>query len=82
MQAFSKDFTQGYGPEQYLIRNAVKGKYQIKSNYFGERELTENGPATIMVEIYTTKAGKTTKVLKTIQLGKIKENDILAEIVW
>jgi len=80
--SFSKDFTQGYGPEQYLIRNAVKGKYQIKTNYFGESELTENGPATVMVEIYTTKAGKTTKTLKTIQLGKIKENDILAEIVW
>lgn len=79
---FSKDFTEGYGPEQYLIRNAVKGKYQIKTNYFGESELTENGPATVMVEIYTTKAGKTTKTLKTIQLGKIKENEILAEIVW
>ncbi|MDR6966340.1 TonB-dependent SusC/RagA subfamily outer membrane receptor [Flavobacterium arsenatis] len=79
---FSKDFTEGYGPEQYLIRNAVKGKYQIKTDYFGESELTESGPATVMVEIYTTKAGKTTKTLKTIQLGKIKENDILAEIVW
>lgn len=79
---FSKDFTQGYGPEQYLIRNAVKGKYQIKTNYFGERELTENGPATVMVEIYTTKAGKTSKTLKTIQLGTIKENEILAEIIW
>lgn len=79
---FSKDFTQGYGPEQYLIRNAMKGKYQIKTNYFGERELTESGPATVMVEIYITKAGKTTKTLKTIQLGKVKENEILAEIVW
>ena len=79
---FSKDFTQGYGPEQYLIRNALKGKYQIKTNYFGERELTESGPATVMVEIYTTRAGRTTKTLKTIQLGKIKENEILAEIVW
>lgn len=69
---FSKDFTQGYGPEQYLIRNAVKGKYQIKTNYFGERELTESGPATVMIEIYTTKEGKTTRVLKTIQLGKVK----------
>lgn len=79
---FSKDFTQGYGPEQYLIRNAVKGKYKIKTNFFGETELTENGPATIMVEIYTTKAGKVSKTLKTIQLGKIKENEILAEIIW
>lgn len=79
---FSKDFTEGYGPEQYIIRNAVKGKYQIKTDYFGETELTENGPATVMVEIYTTKAGKTTRVLKTIQLGKLKENEILAEIIW
>lgn len=79
---FSKDFTQGYGPEQYLIRNAVKGKYQIKTNYYGESELNENGPATVMVEIYTTKLGNTTRMLKTIQLGKVKENEILAEIVW
>ncbi|MDR6763064.1 TonB-dependent SusC/RagA subfamily outer membrane receptor [Flavobacterium sp. 2755] len=79
---FSKDFTEGYGPEQYIIRNAVKGKYQIKTNYFGETELTENGPATIMVEIYTTKAGKISRTLKTIQLGKVKENEVLAEIVW
>lgn len=79
---FSKDFTEGYGPEQYIIRNAVKGKYQIKTNYFGETELTENGPATIMVEIYTTKAGKTSRTLKTIQLGKVKENEVLAEIIW
>lgn len=79
---FSKDFTEGYGPEQYLIRNAVKGKYQIRTNYYGETELTENGPATIMVEIYTTQAGKTSKTLKTIQLGKVKENEVLAEIFW
>lgn len=79
---FSKDFTEGYGPEQYIIRNAVKGKYQIKTNYFGETELTENGPATLMVEIYITRAGKTSRTLKTIQLGKIKENQALAEIIW
>ncbi|MDR7371771.1 VIT domain-containing protein [Flavobacterium aquidurense] len=78
---FSKDFTQGYGPEQYLLRNAVKGKYIIKSNYFGERALTENGPTTVMVEIYTSKNGVTERKLQTIQLGKIKENQNLAEVV-
>jgi hypothetical protein len=78
---FSKDFTQGYGPEQYLLRNAMKGKYQIKTNYYGETTLTQNGPATVMVEIYTQKNGKTERKLKTIQLGKIKENQDLAKIV-
>lgn len=77
---FSKDFTQGYGPEQYLLRNPVKGKYTIKSNYFGESALTENGPATVMVEIYVTKNGLTERTLQTIQLGKVKEGQDLAAI--
>lgn len=77
---FSKDFTQGYGPEQYLLRNTVKGKYTIKTNYFGETALTENGPATVMVEIYVTKNGTTERTLQTIQLGKVKQNEDLAEL--
>lgn len=78
---FSKDFTQGYGPEQYLLRNAIKGKYQIKTNYYGESKLTETGPATVFVEIYIKdKNGKIVRKLQTIQLGKVKENQNLAEI--
>jgi hypothetical protein len=77
---FSKDFTQGYGPEQYLLRNAVNGKYLIKTNFFGESTLTENGPTTVMVEMYITKNGTTKRTLQTIQLGKIKENQNLAEV--
>ena len=77
---FSKDFTQGYGPEQYLLRNTVKGNYQIRTNFYGESTLTENGPTTVMVEVYTQKNGKTTRSLQTIQLGKIKENQNLAVI--
>ncbi|CAM4127754.1 MULTISPECIES: VIT domain-containing protein [Flavobacterium] len=78
---FSKDFTRGYGPEQYLLRNAIKGKYIIKTNFFGETKLTESGPATVMVEIYIKrKNGKIERTLQTIQLGKVKENQNLAEI--
>ena len=78
---FSKDFTRGYGPEQYLLRNALKGTFKIKTNFFGESALTQNGPTTVMVEIYTTKNGKTKRELLTIQLGKIKQNENLAEIM-
>ena len=78
---FSKDFTQGYGPEQYLLRNAIKGKYIIKTDYYGETKLTEIGPTTVMVEIYIKrKNGKIERTLQTIQLGKVKENQNLAEI--
>lgn len=77
---FSKDFTRGYGPEQYLLRNTLKGTFKIKTNFFGESALTQNGPTTVMVEIYTTQNGKTQRKLQTIQLGKIKQNENLAEI--
>lgn len=78
---FSKDFTQGYGPEQYLLRNEIKGKFQIKTNFFGERTLTESGPTTVNVEIYTYKNGKTERTMQTVQLSSIKDKQNLAEIV-
>ncbi len=78
---FSKDFTQGYGPEQYLLRNSMKGRYKIKSNFYGETTLTENGPATVMVEIYIRKAnGNIERKLKVVQSGKVKEDEALATL--
>jgi tetratricopeptide (TPR) repeat protein len=48
----SNDFTQGYGPEQFLLRKAINGTYQVKTNFFGERQLTLTGPTAIMAEVY------------------------------
>ena len=48
----SKDFTRGFGPEQFMLKKAIKGKYKIEANFFGERQLTLSGPTTIMAEIY------------------------------
>ncbi|MBC7889238.1 MAG: carboxypeptidase-like regulatory domain-containing protein [Ferruginibacter sp.] len=48
----SDDFTQGFGPEQFILKNAQKGKYRIEINYFGNSQVTLAGPATVMAEIY------------------------------
>lgn len=48
----SNDFTRGYGPEQFLLKKAINGTYQVKTHFFGERQLTLSGPTTIMGEIY------------------------------
>lgn len=48
----SNDFTQGFGPEQFLLKKAIKGKYKIKTNFFGERQNILSGPATVMAEVY------------------------------
>jgi len=49
----SHDMTQGFGPEQFLLKNAIKGTYKIEINYFGDRQATIAGPTTIMAEMFT-----------------------------
>ncbi|CAF0854666.1 unnamed protein product [Rotaria sordida] len=48
----SRDFTQGYGPEEYLIRKAVKGTYTVRAKYFANHQQSLTGATTIMVHIY------------------------------
>ena len=52
----SCDFTQGYGPEEYMIRNAVKGKYHVQTDYYGTHTQKVLGPVTLYAEIYTNYA--------------------------
>jgi hypothetical protein len=49
----SNDFTSGYGPEQFMIKKAITGKYKIEVNYYGDRQINISGPTTVTAEIYT-----------------------------
>jgi hypothetical protein len=57
----SRDFTGGYGPEEFLIKEAIKGKYIIQSNYYGSSSQRITGPTTIYLEIYTNYGRKNEK---------------------
>ena len=48
----SRDFTGGYGPEEYLLRKAVKGTYKVRAKYFANHQQSLTGATTIMVHIY------------------------------
>ncbi len=49
----SNDFTRGYGPEQFMVRKALKGKYKVLLHYYGNRQQKIAGPTTVMAEIFT-----------------------------
>ncbi|MBQ6474322.1 MAG: tail protein X [Victivallales bacterium] len=49
----SRDFTRGYGPEEFLIRNAVKGKYLVQTDYYGTSTQKVLGPVTLYAEVFT-----------------------------
>jgi hypothetical protein len=49
----SNDMTDGFGPEQFLLRKAAPGMYKVEVNYFGNSLVKIAGPATVMAEVYT-----------------------------
>lgn len=72
--AISRDFTGGYGPEEFLIKQAVNGTYKIQANYYGSTEQTLIGPTTIYLDIYTRFSdNKEKKETITLRLTENKE---------
>ena len=55
----SANITSGYGPEQFLLKNAAKGKYRVYVHYYGNNQFTSTWPPTVMAEIYTRYADST-----------------------
>jgi tetratricopeptide (TPR) repeat protein len=49
----SRDFTGGYGPEEFALRRAKPGKYQIHANFFGNRQQVVAGATTLQVKLFT-----------------------------
>jgi len=49
----SRDFTRGYGPEEYCLRRAMNGLYAIKVNYYGSAAARLIGAVTLQVDIFT-----------------------------
>jgi tetratricopeptide (TPR) repeat protein len=49
----SKDITDGYGPEEYMLRKAPAGGYRIRAHYFASHQQEVFGPATATATIFT-----------------------------
>ena len=47
----SNDFTGGYGPEVFWLKEPKSGEYTIKAHYFGDRQQIVTGPTTAFVRL-------------------------------
>lgn len=47
----SRDFTAGYGPEEFLLRKAKPGKYTVEANFYGERQALLTGAVSLEVRM-------------------------------
>lgn len=79
----SEDITDGYGPEEYLIRKAPTGAYAISTNYYGSSQQTVVGPATVTATVFTNwgRANEERRVL-TVRLDKEKEKVEIGTITF
>ncbi|MDH4471080.1 MAG: VIT domain-containing protein [Fluviicola sp.] len=72
----SNDFTQGYGPEEFLIKKAIPGNYKIQANYYGSTAQTLTGTATVQVQMITN-YGRKSQQLKSVTRRLDTEKEIL-----
>ena len=68
----SRDFTQGYGPEEYLLKKSMKGNHAIDVDYFSESAPSILAPVTLQVEVFTH-YGRADEEKKTLTV-RLEEN--------
>ena len=47
----SRDFTGGYGPEAFSLKNAKPGKYLVQAQFYGHRQQVVAGATTLQVKL-------------------------------
>jgi len=72
----SKDFTGGYGPEMFILRNAHKGKYKIQADYYGSSNQELSGEITLHLELFLN-YGKKNQVKKDIVVRVKSKKDVI-----
>lgn len=72
----SEDLTEGYGPEEFMIKKASKGDYEILVDFYGHEVQKISGPTTLKVTIFTNYGRKNeTKEVKILRLEE-EEDEI------
>ena len=72
----SRDFTQGYGPEEFILKKAQPGKYKIEVNYYGNSQQVIAGATTIQV-LLTTGFGTEHEKNQAITLRLKDEKEVI-----
>lgn len=77
----SNNYTNGYGPEEFWIKEAVDGKYKVQAKFNGKLPQRIAGPVTVNAKIYTD-FGRPNQKMKevTVRLEKRQHTVTMGEI--
>ena len=77
----SRDFTQGYGPEEYVLHDAYPGTYTVKAHYYGSHQQDLCGACTVLLKVFTNYGRPDeAKQLLTLRLDKPSDMVLVGEI--
>jgi hypothetical protein len=77
----SRDITDGYGPEVYLVRNAMRGIYRVESGFLGSPAAESIGAVTLQLDIFTNYGRRNEeRESVTLRLTEREERFTIAEI--
>ncbi|MHA7059918.1 VIT domain-containing protein [Aquimarina sp. M1] len=70
----SEDMTEGYGPEEFMLKDAVKGNYKVMIDYFADNVQKISGPTILKVTMFTNYGKKNeSKKVSIVRLGEQEE---------
>lgn len=71
----SNDLRQGYGPEEFMLKNAAKGRYEVHVDHFSDQVQKISGPTILKVTMYTNYGKKNEqKKVTIVRLEKKRGN--------
>ncbi|WP_052752947.1 VIT domain-containing protein [Kordia zhangzhouensis] len=69
----SNDLTEGYGPEDFMLKDAIEGMYTVYVNHYSDDMQKVSGPTILKVTLYTNYGKKNqTKKTTVVRLEKKK----------
>ena len=79
----SKDMTRGFGPEQFVLKNGVKGNYKIKVKYYASSQQKISGPTFLKITTFKNYGSKNEiKNVKLLRLAEVNEVIDVGEFVF
>ncbi len=73
----SEDMIEGFGPEEFLLKKAIKGKYEFKAKYYADNVQKISGPTILKVTVFTNYGMRNeTKKIAVFTLDKEDEEVI------
>jgi hypothetical protein len=78
----SRDFTQGYGPEEYVLRDGMSGTYRVLAKFYASHKQDLSGATTILLTFFTDFAipGREKRGCITLRLEDNKESIHVGDI--